>query len=530
MSKCVLFARVSTQGQDYEHQLRQLRPVAIANGYSDSDIITVEGKESAISLEEEQRETLNEMKEIIEQYPDVNHVFVAAIDRLARRVSIVLNVADFLASRKVNLTFLAPMQMTLLNPDGTRNQGTDMNLMLLAYGAQQEMSIKKARFQSGKAQLKAQKKVASGTVLYGYRKGKDKRPQVHEEEASIIREVFSLLAGDGDWTATKVDRYMVEKGEWKTACEKYHSARVCTIVHNPAYKGGESAGVLYPRIVSDEVWEKAGARLRGNRNKPKVHHKHRYYGDCGLTRYSDGRLMSPCAKDWCYTTAYPRASVSINIVDLIVKLTMEHYLYLMRQREGKEQLEQARNTIQSNLDTISNLNTELSEIDKRWSNLSKAYILFGDTPDIQKQRERLTVQKKSITARITELQETNSQLEAFTSRYGEDDALKDAYRGAEFGTADFDTKKQLIKQVIKHVTVHRIHSKEYSITVELTDAASGLVDDVIGLEWHYTSHGAYQRLWCGDMEVSCKGAIAMLKQQRDNAPIPDLPEPPEWAS
>lgn len=271
--KCVLFARVSTQGQDYEHQLRQLRPVAIANGYADSDIITVEGKESAISLEEEQRETLQEMKEIIEQHPEVNHVFVAAIDRLARRVSIVLNVADYLASRKVNLTFLAPMQMTLLNPDGTRNQGTDMNLMLLAYGAQQEMSIKKARFQSGKAQL-----------------------------------------------------------------------------------------------------------------------------------------------------------------------------------------------------------------------------------------------------------------EAFTSRYGTDDALKDAYRGAEFGTADFDTKKQLIKQVIKHVTVHKNKQWDYDITVELTDAAQGLSDSVIGLNWHYESKAGKKRLWCGETEISCKGAIAMLKQQRDNAPIPQLPEPPEWAS
>lgn len=528
--KCVLFARVSTQGQDYEHQLRQLRPVAIANGYADSDIITVEGKESAISLEEEQRQTLQEMKEIIEQHPEVDHVFVAAIDRLARRVSIVLNVADYLASRKVNLTFLAPMQMTLLNPDGTRNQGTDMNLMLLAYGAQQEMSIKKARFQSGKAQLKAQKKVASGTVLYGYRKGKDKRPQVHEEEAAIIREVYSLLAGDGDWTATKVDRYMVENGRWTAAPSKYYSARVTAIVRNPAYKGGESAGVLYPRIVSDEVWEKAGARLTKNQKSPKVHHKHRYYADCGLTRYSDGRLMHPVSSYWCYSTAYPQVAINIDTIDLIVKTTMERYLYLMRKREGKEQLGQARNTIQANIETIANLNNELSEIDKKLNNQAVALVLVGDSKALRDTVAKLKTKKSQLTSRVVELEEANRQLEAFTSRYGEDDALKDAYRGAEFGTADFDTKKQLIKQVIKHVTVHKNKQWDYDITVELTDAAQGLSDSVIGLNWHYESKAGKKQLWCGDTEISCPGAIAQLRQQRDNAPIQDLPEPPEWAS
>ena len=82
--KCICLIRVSTQQQLLEGQREKVVATAIADGYSQNEIQVVEAKESAIKLKEEQRETLNDMKELITQYPSIESVYVFAMDRLAR--------------------------------------------------------------------------------------------------------------------------------------------------------------------------------------------------------------------------------------------------------------------------------------------------------------------------------------------------------------------------------------------------------------------------------------------------------------
>ena len=94
--------RVSTQQQLLEGQREKVVASAIADGYSQNEIQIVEAKESAIKLKEEQRETLNDMKELITQYPSIESVYVFAIDRLARKVSTILSVKDYLMEHQIN--------------------------------------------------------------------------------------------------------------------------------------------------------------------------------------------------------------------------------------------------------------------------------------------------------------------------------------------------------------------------------------------------------------------------------------------
>jgi len=88
--KCICLVRVSTEQQKLEGQKEKVISDAISDGYKLEEIAVVEGKESSIKLQEEERETLNEMKNIIAQYPTIESVYVFAIDRLARKVSIIL--------------------------------------------------------------------------------------------------------------------------------------------------------------------------------------------------------------------------------------------------------------------------------------------------------------------------------------------------------------------------------------------------------------------------------------------------------
>ena len=74
MKKVICFARVSTIVQDLQPQLDAVKRQIIADNYEESEIVVVKGKESAIKLKEEQRQTLNEMKQLIEENPTIEEV------------------------------------------------------------------------------------------------------------------------------------------------------------------------------------------------------------------------------------------------------------------------------------------------------------------------------------------------------------------------------------------------------------------------------------------------------------------------
>ena len=143
--KCICLIRVSTTHQELNDQRNAVVKAAKMN-YKANEIAIVEGKESAIKLKEEERQTLNEMKEIIAENPSVESVYVYAIDRLARRVSVIMSVKEYLTERGINLVFLNPRPMATLIKDNTtgrmiEDELTNILLMLLSYGAEMEMKI-----------------------------------------------------------------------------------------------------------------------------------------------------------------------------------------------------------------------------------------------------------------------------------------------------------------------------------------------------------------------------------------------------
>ena len=91
-----------------------------------------------LNFKKKKRETLNEMKSIIAQYPTIESVYVFAIDRLARKVSIILSVKDYLLKNKVNLVFLNPRKLATMirNDKGVlvEDEMTSMMLLFLGYG------------------------------------------------------------------------------------------------------------------------------------------------------------------------------------------------------------------------------------------------------------------------------------------------------------------------------------------------------------------------------------------------------------
>ena len=131
--------------QDLQPQLDAVKRQIIADEYKESEIVVVKGKESAIKLKEEQRQTLNEMKQLIDEYPSIEAVYFFAVDRLARRMSVVMSIKEWADERKINLVFLNPQPMYTFkrNEEGelVKNELTDLLLAMLSYGAMMERRL-----------------------------------------------------------------------------------------------------------------------------------------------------------------------------------------------------------------------------------------------------------------------------------------------------------------------------------------------------------------------------------------------------
>ena len=57
--KCILLVRVSTGKQELNQQTEKVKEEALKDGYKDNQIIILENVESAVTLDEEERQGLN---------------------------------------------------------------------------------------------------------------------------------------------------------------------------------------------------------------------------------------------------------------------------------------------------------------------------------------------------------------------------------------------------------------------------------------------------------------------------------------
>lgn len=135
--KCILLVRVSTQRQDFDEQENQLYNLAVADGYSDFNIIPICEKESGIKLAEEERNGLNRMKEVISE-GGVNCVYAWEVSRIGRKKKVIFSIVEYLQTRNIQLIIKEPY-IKLLNEDGTINDAAETILTLYAQMAESEM-------------------------------------------------------------------------------------------------------------------------------------------------------------------------------------------------------------------------------------------------------------------------------------------------------------------------------------------------------------------------------------------------------
>jgi site-specific DNA recombinase len=283
----------------------------------------------------EERPAFSKLKEDLESAPEDNKPFDAVIvykvDRLARKLTVLLDVVKFFEKNKIQF----------ISVNETIDTSTPFGraiLNIMGVIAELEIETIKQRTQAGR-EVSINKGTFTNFPPYGYKKDKEKKLVIFETEAKTVRTLYNMCLFEdknpkqlADWLK---DSNIISPGESAKKHEKHlgesrkvnapniwstHSVR--SLLSNEIYLGkyyygkSEKRGALpkdkwklsthhHPRIIEDLVFEQVQEKLKASANKTALNRKRstdRLYYLSGLLRCgyckpkTDGRLAWQGAK------------------------------------------------------------------------------------------------------------------------------------------------------------------------------------------------------------------------------------------
>lgn len=286
-NKAILLVRVSTERQNFDEQERELYELALADGFSDKNIIPICEKESGIKLKEEERRGLNRMKEEIDK-GGVSCVYAWEVSRIGRKKKVIFSITEYLAEKGIQLIIKVP-SIKLLDEDNSINDGAETILTLFAQFAESEMRTKQFRWRRTRAaNSKAGIWNGGASIRYGYKIDDNKRFIIDEEKASIIRLIYDL------YTTTNLGQNNIRK-ELISRGIKVTQNRIQRIlnfrgytgetVRQPYWQDGKKKvghELRYPAIIGTELFE--AAQKKKETANSLVYKGSNYYFGKGLLR------------------------------------------------------------------------------------------------------------------------------------------------------------------------------------------------------------------------------------------------------
>lgn len=184
-TKVCIYARVSTQGQDYERQLVELREYAERMNY---EIVREFSEKISGAKTIAERQALTDLLD----FAATNHidkVLVYECSRISRRAVDFLQVIEQLTQMKVSVYILQNGLETLM-ADGSVNPIAQLVLGIIGQFNSMERSLIRSRMSSGYKVYRAN----GGKVgrKEGYRKSEEAMRAQYNKEMSLLRKGISL--------------------------------------------------------------------------------------------------------------------------------------------------------------------------------------------------------------------------------------------------------------------------------------------------------------------------------------------------
>ncbi len=184
-TRICIYARVSTQGQDYQRQLTELREYAERMNY---EVVREFSEKISGAKTIAERQALTDLLD----YAAINHidkVLVYECSRISRRAIDFLQVIEQLTQMKVSVYILQNGLETLM-ADGSVNPIAQLVLGIIGQFNSMERSLIRSRMSSGYKVYRAN----GGKVgrKEGYRKSEETMRAQYTKEMSLLRKGISL--------------------------------------------------------------------------------------------------------------------------------------------------------------------------------------------------------------------------------------------------------------------------------------------------------------------------------------------------
>lgn len=185
MIKTAIFARVSTNIQDYERQVNELTTLAKGKGWSVEAVFCE--KISGAKANMERKELIRLIDYV--QANRISKVAVTELSRLGRDTLQVLEVIERFNSLGISL-YIQNYNIETLNEDGTVNPMSQFLITILAEVARMERKTIRERVESGYNNYRAN----GGKVgrKQGYKKTAEVMRKQYAEEIRLLRKGISL--------------------------------------------------------------------------------------------------------------------------------------------------------------------------------------------------------------------------------------------------------------------------------------------------------------------------------------------------
>lgn len=185
MMKTVIFARVSTNVQEYDRQIYELTTLAKSNGWSVEAVFAE--KISGAKSNKERTELLNMVSYVEANH--INKVLVTELSRLGRDTLQVLEVIQMLNEKGISL-YIQNYNIETLTKDGKVNAMSQFRITILAEVARMERKTIRERVESGYRNYRANGGKVGRKI--GYKKAEETIREQYTEEIKLLKKGYSL--------------------------------------------------------------------------------------------------------------------------------------------------------------------------------------------------------------------------------------------------------------------------------------------------------------------------------------------------
>jgi len=477
---CVIYARVSTNIQDTESQIRDLQKWA---KYSDFEVKEI-FKENITGYDKvEKRPDYERMKEYIKTHK-IKQVLTYELSRLGRTAQQTLTEIKYFTNEGVNVYFKKDNLNTI------SNSGINQLILTILSGiAEMEGITLKERTKRGRMiSADKGKRVGFSKIPLGYAIDQNGFIIINEEDAELVRTMYKAVASGlsagriaKDLNFKGIPTYQQKNKKTKIlrnniiTTPRWNPKTIKNIIKNTRYKGYRNYGgdtFKVPRIVTDEIWEEANLKLNehiGYLSRTKYDYLFKSKITCGQCGYTLKSLRKYSKKgenkkhrDVLYYTCQSYLHTGINCdCGRFRSEVFDDYLYKILFERGRG--------IQTVIDKERSKSkiTELRKKIEYWK---------GEIDTLKQEQDKIT--KVFIKGRISEekydseygillirINDANSEISRFKKILSNIETPKD-YNIIEkyYLNADFATKREFVEQNVQRIKAYKVEKVEFDLS------------------------------------------------------------------